>query len=459
MSMYDDPMAFARRVRQFVDSEVSRLGYHMDPCEPGHGHCDSQKKVIRAPEADRSVRLLEMLHELGHANTIPQLAKDADFITSPAAGRKVLLEFSAWKWALQKWANLGGDVPLRPTLAENVSHAILTHVYMASENADFTKYWLPHLAEMLLWAQPFIDLEPLLMVLERRIKTNPDTRYYFHATNLERAHEIAASGKLVTHKPWEYTDQSTWPDGSTEKRSYFASEPASVMQFAPEGEPIVLAVPTDAADFKVERGTGDRYVTKPISAKHLYFFDNADGRLFNLAEFEVGMKEEREHDDVTGGDLNKVARIVKAHLGEDAQYYTKLKKAGLNPTKKIRLYRASNNEILPPDCAFFARSLDVAKSYLRNIAGFGGKRLYQTDVVVEPDRLLDIYEEENPWSAVTEKTGAEDDGSSIYDWIGRGGAYIIREAGYDWIRLRSIDDAEVWVWVGGSENEPELQEK
>ena len=45
------------------------------------------------------------------------------------------------------------------------------------------------------------------------------------------------------------------------------------------------------------------------------------------AEWEMGMKEEREHDDVTGGDPAKVAQIVSAHLKEDPKYYTKLNAA------------------------------------------------------------------------------------------------------------------------------------
>ena len=44
-------------------------------------------------------------------------------------------------------------------------------------------------------------------------------------------------------------------------------------------------------------------------------------------EFEMGMKEEREHNDVTGGDPAKIAMIVNAHLEEDPHYYTKLKAA------------------------------------------------------------------------------------------------------------------------------------
>lgn len=46
-------------------------------------------------------------------------------------------------------------------------------------------------------------------------------------------------------------------------------------------------------------------------------------------EFYMGMKEEREHADITGGDLATAARIVLAHLKENPRYYTKMKAAGL----------------------------------------------------------------------------------------------------------------------------------
>lgn len=44
-------------------------------------------------------------------------------------------------------------------------------------------------------------------------------------------------------------------------------------------------------------------------------------------EFAQGMKEEMEHDDITGGDLGLTGKIVMAHLKEDANYYSKLSAA------------------------------------------------------------------------------------------------------------------------------------
>lgn len=49
----------------------------------------------------------------------------------------------------------------------------------------------------------------------------------------------------------------------------------------------------------------------------------------DVNQFKIGMKEELEHADVTGGDPIKTAKIVLAHLKEDRNYYTKLMKVGL----------------------------------------------------------------------------------------------------------------------------------
>ena len=47
----------------------------------------------------------------------------------------------------------------------------------------------------------------------------------------------------------------------------------------------------------------------------------------DLKQFQMGMKEEMEHKDVTGGDPEKTGKIVLAHLKEKPDYYTKLNQA------------------------------------------------------------------------------------------------------------------------------------
>ena len=52
-----------------------------------------------------------------------------------------------------------------------------------------------------------------------------------------------------------------------------------------------------------------------------------------LSQLKQGMQVELEHRDVTKGDPVMTARIALGHLAERKDYYTKLKKAGLNPKR------------------------------------------------------------------------------------------------------------------------------
>jgi hypothetical protein len=74
---------------------------------------------------------------------------------------------------------------------------------------------------------------------EVRKAVEGDPNYVYHATNIERANDIAESGKLSLFKPGDFTDQATWPDGSTAKRNYFTPTAQNTWQFAPEeGKPV-----------------------------------------------------------------------------------------------------------------------------------------------------------------------------------------------------------------------------
>ena len=91
----------------------------------------------------------------------------------------------------------------------------------------------------------------------------------YHATSAENASDISNAGKLHTFKPWEGTEQTAWPDGSTEKRNYFTNTPEHTWQFAPEhGRPVLLRIPKGAHQFRKET-TGDVYSTKPVPADRI----------------------------------------------------------------------------------------------------------------------------------------------------------------------------------------------
>jgi hypothetical protein len=108
--------------------------------------------------------------------------------------------------------------------------------------------------------------------------------FVYHATNAERVYDIANSGKLLTHKPGAFTDQSTWPDGSTQKRNYFTKSADNTWQFAPEeGQPALLRMKQDAHPIQAERGTGDLYSTKPVPAHAMEYLGD-DGAWHSVAE-------------------------------------------------------------------------------------------------------------------------------------------------------------------------------
>jgi hypothetical protein len=93
------------------------------------------------------------------------------------------------------------------------------------------------------------------------VETTPG--YVYHATNEERAADIAEQG-LKLHKPRDFTDQDVWPDGSTDRRNYFTPTASNAWQFAPEeGRPVLLRIPADTHPFRKE-STGDIYSNKVV---------------------------------------------------------------------------------------------------------------------------------------------------------------------------------------------------
>ncbi len=108
--------------------------------------------------------------------------------------------------------------------------------------------------------------QPRLTAVRGPVESHPD--FVYHATNAERAADIASMG-LRRFRPNEFTDQRTWPDGATERRSYFTPTAQNSWQFAPEeGMPVLLRVPAAGHPFKRET-TGDIYSTKDVPASKI----------------------------------------------------------------------------------------------------------------------------------------------------------------------------------------------
>lgn len=96
---------------------------------------------------------------------------------------------------------------------------------------------------------------------------SPEEGWVYHGTNHVNLHDIADSGFVDTFKPWHGTEQDAWPDGSTERRSYWTRDPAQTVHFTPEGgRPVIIRTRFDPRSFRVESGTGDVYGRKRIPA-------------------------------------------------------------------------------------------------------------------------------------------------------------------------------------------------
>ncbi len=111
------------------------------------------------------------------------------------------------------------------------------------------------------------------------VPSSPD--HLYHATNTENLRDILESGHLRTWRPRHGTpDQREWPDGRTERRSYWISQAPHAESFVPEGgKPVLLRV-RRSPSFKRE-STGDFYVNKIIPTRHLQAL-TSDGRWIGL---------------------------------------------------------------------------------------------------------------------------------------------------------------------------------
>lgn len=122
------------------------------------------------------------------------------------------------------------------------------------------------------------------------------------------------------------------------------------------------------------------------------------------------------------------------------------------------LWRAADSETIV-DCASFAVSREVAETYLQN-PGFGGGTLYRTEVEIDADSLLDLYDvsEAEAMDTICDLCNLSHPGAiGVDEWVPRI-SYEIREAGIEWVRVRESypADTETWIFVG--EDDPELEE-
>jgi hypothetical protein len=128
----------------------------------------------------------------------------------------------------------------------------------------------------------------------------------------------------------------------------------------------------------------------------------------------------------------------------------------------VKLYRAADDDILV-GVSCFARRLADARAYLDN-PGFGGARLWRTEVAPADGEVLDLTGMTRDAALVeaARAAGLDHPGSTTADqWIARSPrvADALVAAGYRWVRVLDTypEDCETWIWLGGDED-PELSE-
>lgn len=127
-------------------------------------------------------------------------------------------------------------------------------------------------------------------------------------------------------------------------------------------------------------------------------------------------------------------------------------------TTRIMLFRAADDDSIS-DCASFATSLETARAYLDN-PGFGGRSIYQADCQIDDSRVLDLTDADDATGVIAETIGKSHPGAIGADEYAPRVSYEIRDAGYDWVRVRESYPADTvtWIFVGGIDVEPELVE-
>lgn len=120
------------------------------------------------------------------------------------------------------------------------------------------------------------------------------------------------------------------------------------------------------------------------------------------------------------------------------------------------LYRAADDDILT-DCGSFAETLDAARRYLDN-PGFGGARLWMTEIHADESAILDLTDESDPVGVIAERIGKAHPGAIGADEYVPRVSYELREAGIEWVRVRESYPADTitWIWVGGADPEMEI---
>ena len=126
----------------------------------------------------------------------------------------------------------------------------------------------------------------------------------------------------------------------------------------------------------------------------------------------------------------------------------------------MKLYRAAKDDYVDTGYSF-AETLDAAREYLNN-PGFGGARLFVSDVKVKKSQVLDLTGMDT--TEVAETLGVSDPGAiGVDEWLPRDPEIldVIRGRGFRWAKVDESfpSGTTTWIWTGTfDDDEPELVE-
>lgn len=110
----------------------------------------------------------------------------------------------------------------------------------------------------------------------RENATTRENDYYYHTTYSYTVSDIKYSGKLKTGRPqdsevWTDEPQQIWPDGSSERRSYWCKTEADTIKFSRDDATVIRVHAKDVPGGMKSEGTGDYYARKSIPASKLEY--------------------------------------------------------------------------------------------------------------------------------------------------------------------------------------------
>ncbi len=190
---------FLARARMFIDAEIKELKFRYERCVELGGQCDLYAKAIRCPWVERDSHVLECLHEIGHARTIPQLYKSVAFTSVRSETRALLwTERDAWIWALKAWKRLGGEIPLPFKMAEFVYGTFGTYVVDSKQDPRWAAEHLPDLRFDLAPLEEFLPMEPFFMFV---LTSKERSKLKRPKPVMSEQDEIAARARMIELNP------------------------------------------------------------------------------------------------------------------------------------------------------------------------------------------------------------------------------------------------------------------